>query len=236
MIGSRVRYRSAGPHRGGGGGGGCGVVLATIYDDNFDCGSSIDTAGIRFSGARAWSYFNAGGAGVASSFSQSGGLLQVNSGGYQLQNPRAALQALPSGDFRIRAKFTTTKNDSSFPMHGIMLRESATDKILIGGLGATNLGVSRYSNVNTLSGGYSGGTASNALTTVWAEWERVGSTLTFKVTENATDGNDLMTPLGSSNVVNYSQTTDFTTAPDQFGPAVQGDTQTANWDWIARLA
>lgn len=223
---------------GGGGGGGCGVVLNTIYDDNFDCGSSPDTTGARFASANPWSAYHTADVSAAT-LVQSAGLLRFTAvsyfGGY---SPRAILQSLPggSGDWRFRTKFAPVVINPSFPLIGMILRESSTDKLLSGGMSGTFMETRRSTSWGGSNGNYSGGGTSGGGVGVptWVEISRVSGNIECRMTFDATDGNDLTTPLTTGySSGSHAQTADFTTAPDQWGICVVGDT--ADFDWVKKI-
>lgn len=226
--------RRAGRYRAGGGGGGG----STAWDDDFNVGASVDTAGTRFAGANPWTAFNHGASGC--SFTQSGSILAADSGAADPgTNPRGYTQPFPVGDCRFRIKFSPVGIITNFQAGGLLLRESSTGKMLlpcVGIDGSLKAQVRRMTSTTTWVANYNGGAAS--VVTQWIEVDRTGSTLTFSVTETAADGNDLTTALAAS-WASASQTTDFTTAPDQIGFFVNSSL-VSSWamdvDWFLRLA
>jgi hypothetical protein len=225
---------------GGGGGGGCGAVLANPADDNFDCGSSIDTAGVRFSGCTPWTiYRQSTGHAVNSSQTQSGGECFVSSGNYTDDpDPHGATQPFPSGNVRYRAKMRSTTSQSFWSMGGLVLHESATNKNALCFMGydlSYKAAVWAQTGISHTHNTYSGPTFAADTATYWLEVERSGTTLIFRATDDATDGNDLTTPLGTSAVMSVSQTTDFTTTPDLIGVFSSGNVYIPAFDWFKRL-
>lgn len=110
---------------GGGGGAGCGVVLATVWDDNFDCGTVIDTTGARFTGANAWTEFGLGVPYAGGVLSSDQLVMSVTSTG--AWNPVGAEQTLPGGDWTFETDCSL--NGPGFaPAVGIRLVETATSK------------------------------------------------------------------------------------------------------------
>jgi hypothetical protein len=224
---------AAGGGGGGGGGGGSGL---TPYDDNFDeSGSTIDTVGNRFTGANPWILYNIQSP-FPATFTMSGGLLTMDSGGFGTNGDiRVAYQnSLPATTFRVRAKITPLNDPTPFPHAGIILREAATTKWICNGLSGTTMEVRRGSGTNGWATNYTGGSVSSSTGTFWVEVERSGTNLIFRLTDNATDGNDLTTALGTT-ITTVAQTADFTTAPDQIGLDIMGASHTATVDWFLRL-
>lgn len=226
---------------GGGGGGGCsGIAGATIYDDDFSC-PAVDTAGTRFPGANPWTIFNPNsGHVVNASATQSGGELILNSGnGTTDPDPHGIWQTLPSGNWKFRTKMRSTVSQSFWSLSGIILYEAATNKNLLCFMGYDlNYRASvwaqsglQHSHTNTYGGTvYAADTAN-----YWLEVERNGSTLTYRATDDATDGNDLTTSLGTTPIMSVSQTVDFTTGPDRIGLFVTGNVYITAFDWFKKL-
>jgi hypothetical protein len=191
------------PPSGGGGGSG-----ATIWDDNFDTGTSIDTTGSRFASAQPWTLLQPG----TSSYAVSGGNLiltpQVGSGTY-----RAATMPIASGDWTFETKVVSTVSTGGFAGAYLVLHEEATGKMLhhgIGNDGGFKYQVRRWLNLATWWANY-GGTSATLGVPVWLDASRSGSTLTFRYSTNGTAWTTLAT---------VAQTDDFTTAPDRVGIAV----------------
>lgn len=207
-CGARFRRRCGGHRAGGGGGGGCGVVLANVADDNFDCGSSIDTAGTRFSGANPWTLWNpdvgfSGG-------SLSGGQLVMPLDTYgNLWAPHGAYQSLPggSGDWVYETDCGLLTYDFATAA-GLVLLETSTGKhfcpcwgysaadggALILAAGPSTLG--QY-------GGVAGGSMAGKL-----EVARISGNLRMRYDIGAG---------WVTLVASLAQTTPFTTAPDKVG-------------------
>jgi hypothetical protein len=83
---------------------------------------------------------------------------------------------------------------------------------------------------------YSGPNYAADTATYWLEVERSGTSLIYRATDDATDGNDLTTPLGTSAIMNVAQTTDFTVTPDLIGIFSSGNVYIPAFDWFLRLA
>lgn len=193
----------AGSGGGGGGGGGCGVVLATAYDDNFDCGSDIDTTGARFSGANAWTAFSD----VSVTRSQSGGqLLMLVASNGNLWAPKVVEQTVPSGDWTFETECGLTTN-GSFSAVGLYLEETATGKQFCPDFhddGGSWVGAST---ATSLGGPGWGRTAVSGLAGK-LEVSRVSGSFTVRYDT----GSGWATALSG-----IAQTTPFTTAPDKIG-------------------
>lgn len=192
---------------------GCGIVLPTPYDDEFDCGTSIDTTGGRFSGANAWTLLNQRGG----SAPQSGGQLSLTCAtSANTHDPIIAVQSL-SGDGVFQSTGTVALGGPNFAGLGIALRESSTGKMLCFGAsddvgykfqvrrvpnGSTTTFTNWTANYNAADG-----TAPTNLTG-WYEVERKSGTLIFV---SSLDGSNWR------EVFRVAQTADFTTAPNQVG-------------------
>ena len=194
---------------GGGGGGGCGVVLATPYDDNFDCGSAIDTTGARFTGANAWTK----NAGPFVSESLVGGEWKVTTtsrggGGW---DPAVAYQTLPSGDWTFETYCHQQANRSIYEGIGLYLEESSTGKAVVltaGYNGGDIIGVGN-------SGGYYSTTPIGSWTTQYIAYlrvSRVGANLSYVYSLNGTSWTTVLT---------HAQTVPFTTQPNRVGVVKQ---------------
>lgn len=207
--------RRAGPHRaGGGGGGGCGVVLATAWDDNFDCGSSIDTAGTRFSGANAWTPFGTGPNFISANLAS--GDLTITTSSNGLKAPRGATMAAPSGDWTFETPCAMASSGFLSAL-GIILIESGTSKYFTANFTHT-IGSPLYvaAGDNADVGTY-GFTAVGAMSGT-LEVARISGNLRMRYDIGAG---------WVTLVASLAQTTPFTTAPDQIGLFVQNET-TAN--------
>lgn len=218
--------------------GGCGTVLTTPGDDNFDCGSSIDIAGTRFLGATPWVPFNLTGLATPIANAQASSLLTIAASTDTGLAIRGWMQDVGlSGDFRIRIKQTNTVIGSyHLRSSGLFLREGATGHLLavcLGKNGPFKSQVRRMSGPATWGSSYNGATFATDTAPYWLEVERVGSLLSARVTDDATDGDDLTTALGSADIMSVEQTVDFTTGPTQLGLYANGYTTTV--DWIKRL-
>lgn len=232
-------YRGLLQQAAGGGGGGCGVVLANVADDNFDCGASVDTAGTRFSGATPWTVFNHRVIPVVTSYTQSGGILSADPGSATANmDPHGYTQPLPVGDFTYVAKMKPLTMTGSFGGMGLLLRESATGKILAGTLipipgpiygGEVRRMTSTTNWTASYNGVFGGGAAG---TDHWVQVKRVGSTLTFRASTDGVSFTDI--------AAGTAQTADFTTAPDQIGIFVNqtgsGTALLGEFDSFARTA
>jgi hypothetical protein len=232
---------SVGGGGGGGGGGGCGVVLATAYDDNFDCGSSVDTAGTRFSGANAWSPHDGGfSLSTPATFTQSGGILTAFPGNYLFDMyPIGYRQSFPAGNCTFVSKMRPLSIPGIWGGMGLLLRESATGKMLaatlIGAGSSMGAEVRRmttgtyYGWTASYTGSFTGG-AANAWH--WVEVGRSGTTLTFRASNNGSSWTDICTAV--------AQTADFTTTADQIAWFVNqanvGPSFTGEFDSFARTA
>lgn len=193
---------------GGGGGGGCGVVLATPYDDNFDCGSSIDTAGTRFSGANAWTDA-IGSDVVVVNKDLTGGELRIGLGTNGLQfETRRIYQAFPAGnctfETRVRHEFS-----DYYALAGFSLEESSTGKIVVFGPGEDLGGKNIRVHNNAVA---DGNDAVGSWTTEYSadlEVSRVGTNLIYRYSLNG--GGSWTT------IVTQAETTRFTTTPNRIG-------------------
>lgn len=220
------------------GGVGCGTVLGSIWDDEFACGSSPDLTGARFTGAKAWAnYHISDSPGVA--LTQTSSKMSFNGSYLGGWSPRALLQTgLPAGDWTFRTKFYPTVFTPSFPLIGMILRESATDKALAGGQSGAWMETRRISPWGTSAGAnYSGGNNSaNVLNApTYVEVAKTGTNVQFRLSYDVTDGEDLTTPLTTGwNSGSSAISADFTTAPDQIGICQVGDN--VDFDWFKRIS
>lgn len=201
---------------GGGGGGGCGVVLATPYDDNFDCGSALDVSGARFSGANAWTIVTGNMASQAI-VSDEWRVETGSSGGSYV--PSGADQALPVGDWTFETSCYMTRHSGGAGYDeriGFYLAESATGKSLEFGAGQDASGPGgTWDNVMSVFSSPLGRLSRDIITSWGANYDvvlrlsRVGSTLTYEYSLN--NGGSWATNL------THAQTVPFTTAPDRIG-------------------
>jgi hypothetical protein len=191
-------------------GGGSGTAP---YEDNFDTGSTIDTAGTRYTGANPWTLYNDAGATV----SVAAGQLSMTCPFRGLMSPVLAVQTLGAGDGAWRCDFSIGQPGANYRGSGIVLRESATGKMLLHGFGSDGPIMARVRRVpNPNNTTFTNWTANYGGTSVtdlagWCEVERVGAAWTFRYSE---DGSSWTTLVGASGIV---QTVDFTVAPDQIG-------------------
>jgi hypothetical protein len=209
-------------------GSGCGVVLPTVWDDNFDCGSSLDTSGGRFSGAKAWTLSNP----PSATWAYSGGNLVVTCQNLTQNVSLSRMSPLPAGDWTFLTKVSTT-GTGLFSGAYLWLLEAATGKQLHHGIGndfGYKYQIRRFSDASTWYANY-GGAAATLGVVVWLEISRSGSNLIFR---HSLDGAAWTT------VITVAQTVDFTTAPDEIGLSVweqaSGAAQVATFDFFQKTA
>jgi hypothetical protein len=186
--------------------GGCGFVLPTNYDDEFDCGSTIDTTGARFSGANAWND-GIGSDAVVISKGLTGGELEIRLGtnGIDFEQRRID-QAFPAGNctFETRVRHTFSASNA---LAGFWLQESSTGKAVVFGPGEDAGGKDIRVHNNAVA---DGNTAVGSWSTEYSADLRVsrsGTNLVFDYDIGA----------GWVNIVTHAQTTRFTTTPNRIG-------------------
>lgn len=182
-------------------------------DDEWD-GGSLDTTGARFSGATAWAWQNQG-TGVAT-LTRGDLNLVAASGGGGTMNARYILQTAPAGDWTYEAKITIlgTRTSSSWSFAGLALRESATGKANIIGVGddtGVKAQIRRLTGDTTWTANPYTSSTDDILNfrTFYAKVSRSGSTISW------TSG--LTGSYYPSALYSAAQTSDFTTAPNQVG-------------------
>jgi len=102
----------------------------TVWDDEFEFGSSIDTTGARFAGANAWVLINNGGATPVTSLVQLGGLANISVNGSSNSGIFFS-QAVPATPWEFTWKF--------FAAAGFAIYNSSTYKGYYWGWNGTNL-------------------------------------------------------------------------------------------------
>ena len=199
---------------------GCGIVLPTAWDDNFDCGTALDTTGARFSGANAWTVYGAGGIRDLVNITGTPELrIASTTGG--VRSADGARQTLPAyvpassaGDFSFEVTVRTLDGffDSGV---GLLLYELATGKNLYLLIGADFTAPGGFYDFNAR---VVVGTAlfpTRYGRTVIASLDgtvrisRAGATLSYAFKQGAGAWTTIYTA---------AQTADFTTAPDLIGP------------------
>jgi hypothetical protein len=186
---------------------GCGFVLPHPADDEFDCGSTLDTTGGRFSGAYPWTIQNQRG-GTAT---QAGGVLSMTvTASASPMDPLLAMQAMDAGDGAWRALVDMSIAFATNWMGvGLALREAATGKLVCcgyayeGTLRATVRGLTSYTTWIATTNG-----ANVADLAGYVEIVRDAGTMYYYVSEDETNWTE---------VLRVAQTTQFTTAADQVG-------------------
>lgn len=223
----RVMLAASGTGGGGGGGG-------SLWDDFFSTGSNVDTAGIRFTSAKPWTKQNYG----TSTDSVSGGQLAITTqGSANLQDPRIITESLSGAGstWRFRCGVASLSTDANYNGIGMMLRESATGKIL--SYGFVMDASLRQLQIRRQPGGFSSWTGNyNLVATSFGSYytgeleiENTGTNLIFRRLESG-----IWTQRQS-----ILLTADFTTAPDQIGMWVNGPTSTSAvgvFDYWQRVA
>jgi hypothetical protein len=179
----------------------------TIWDDDFTTGATIDTAGTRFAGAKPWTISTLSGS-TTPTYAVTGGHLVITP---QPGFDDAALAyqgTLPAGDWQFQAKVVSTVSDGNFSGAGLLLRESATGKMLLHGI-ARDFGV-KYQ-IRRLSPSWGASYGGSAATQGVPQWFDVARSGTNLVLRYSTDGSSWTTE------TTVAQTVDFTTAPDTVG-------------------
>lgn len=122
-------------------------AIPNAADDEFEVGSSIDTAGTRFSGATAWTAFNVN----TGTNAVRQGALSLRPYLFATRNIGGYTQPV-SGTWDYRCKITTTRWNTN-TLHGIALATASgtAGNIIIFGLNGGTLVVQRLSNVTTFS-------------------------------------------------------------------------------------
>lgn len=207
--------RRVGPHRSAVGNG------SSLWDDPFSTGSSIDTAGTRFASAKPWTKQNFG----TSTDSVSGGQLTiVTQGSGNLHDPRVATQSLSGAGsaWRFRLGIASLSTDANYNGLGMIVRESATAKMLCFGLcmdaGLRQVQI-RISNATYPDWDGNTGTVATSppYYTGELEIELSGSNLIFRRLESG-----VWAIRATLAIATY-----FTTAPDQIGLWANGPVSTA---------
>lgn len=216
---------------------------AFVANDEFE-GATLDTAGTRFTGALPWTVFN------TASIPQT---ITLNQGSAILENTDTTAdlagfyQTIAAGSaWRYRAKWTY-QYPSGTTSAGLLLRESATGKLIIAGIlcnSSPSLWMAWYAayNAGSQTGfvGFSGWSL-NALTypntpaqinDLYYELELLSGSIYFRFSPTGLDGT--FVTVGSVVV-----TTAFTTAPDGIGFVTLNQTGVALFlmpDWFRRAA
>lgn len=183
-----------------------------VADDEWN-GGSLDTAGTRTSGATAWAWDNQGSA--AATLTRGRLVLSCvgdGSGSYKTHN---IIQTAPAGDWTYEAEYRLLGLTGSFSAAGILLRESATDKRLVMTKGidtSTKLQVRRMTSATAWTANPYNSTTDEALNwqTLYAKIARSGTTITMSLGDGAY----------YLSRYSFTQTTEFTTAPNQIGLSV----------------
>lgn len=96
-------------------------------DDEFSTGSTIDTAGTRFSGANAWTLYESAGGNVGSEVNTGAGIIWLTvSGSNSIQG---FYQALAAGNFKYRMKLSIEGANSTNNYGGFFLHDSVGGKL-----------------------------------------------------------------------------------------------------------
>lgn len=183
-----------------------------VADDEWN-GGSLDTGGTRTSGATAWAWDNQGSA----TATLTRGRLVLScvgdgSGSYKTHN---IFQSLPAGDWTYEMEYRLFGLTGSFSAAGPMIRESGTDKRLSITKGidtSSKLQVRRLTNATTWTANPYNSTTDEALNwqQFYAKIARSGTTITISLGDGAY----------YLSRYSFTQTTEFTTAPDQIGLSV----------------
>jgi hypothetical protein len=192
--------------------GGCGFVLPFAQSDNWDCGTSVDTAGIRFSGATAWTF--PGNANLVSSALVAGELEIVTSSNGGPYNPIGPYQPLPVGNWVYETSVRMAKHNAIEEKVGFYLAESATGRSLVFGAGYGNgfVLVAAMAILTSTPAYLTEDTIGSWTTDYEADLRlsRTGATLLY---EYKLPGG------GWTTLISHAQTVPFTTAPDRIGVA-----------------
>jgi len=181
---------------GGGGGGGSGNVTpdthpasANAADDEFETGTTIDTAGTRFSGATAWAWRNQGSA---------TGVVVPTQGSLVLTAPTGSGDSIRvveqpiSGAGRWRARIGL-KSSGGFSTGGLALVNSGNGKLITVSKQQNGQGTesSQYSSVTSFSGGANGPVAAHfggIYAFSYFEVEYDGTNVAFRISGTGVDG------------------------------------------------
>lgn len=210
---------------GGGGGGG------TLWDDEFNTGSALDTAGTRFASAKPWTKQNFG---TSTDSVGSDQLTITTQASANLQDPRIATQAVPAGTaWKFRLSCQSLSTNANYNGLGMVLRESGTGKLLCYGLvrdaAVEQLQTRRQTGYTTWAANYNLIATSSPFYTDDLEIERSGSSLIFRRYESG----------AWFTRQTIAVTDDFTTEPDQIGLWANGPTSTsavAVFNWWRRAS
>lgn len=181
------------------------------YDDTFDFGSSLDTTGVRYSGATPWSKLNTQ---TTGSDTVSGGYLTMNTPVSGAMNPMFYYQTgdSPASDGSWKTYINPAINANNYAAQGILLRESSTGKCLFFCYGYDNGAKLQVRKMPTGFGSWSANYIATAVSdwVGWLEVVRDGTNLLFLTSEDNSTWIE---------VLRVAVTTDFTVGPDQIGPA-----------------
>ncbi|MDB4882386.1 MAG: hypothetical protein JWL95_1152, partial [Gemmatimonadetes bacterium] len=201
--------------------GGCGIVAATAWDDEFDCGAALDTAGSRFLGANAWTLLDTPLAPFTNPTQADGRLIITPRGSPTgtIQSMRGA-QTLPvSGDWVFRASVDMVPVNYNEGI-GLFLRESSTNKATYLFMGQDFSGAGGTLQYNAAVRITNGTRFGRTLITLvggtylsLVEVAKSGSNLTYRFSQNA--GTSWTT------ITTRALTADFTTEPNEVGVVVQ---------------
>jgi hypothetical protein len=216
-------------------------LSANAADDEFETGSTIDTAGTRFSGATAWSWLNQG---TLASVVGQGSLILANTN--QTTSIRGVTQAPSGSTYRYRAKcsfFTPTNNTGAA---GMILAKGA--KIIIFAIGYNGGGfffIQKYTNATTLSSSSFGTVgdipatrvagASTGLTTDFGymEIEYNGTNIIFRASGTGYEGT-------FGTFLSETAATFLGGAPDAIGLCISGQAVATAFavtcDWFRKMA
>ncbi len=215
-------------------------VPAFVADDEFE-GGALDTAGTRFTGAIPWAWLQQNTATAALSLGALALVAQISAGNVI----NAIVQTLAGSAWRYQAKISFGCL-SSGNYCGLLLRESATDKVISIGVfnppGPPNLTIA----TGTIAAGFTGVPVNTAISPyfpqmtsaiaspyVYLEMELAAGTIHYRMSNTGLDGSFV-------EVYSAAQTTTFTTAPDQIGFQVRSFNGAAAAvlfaDWFRQVA
>ena len=225
----------------------------TAWDDEFEYGTSLDTTGARFSGAKPWSKVSWS---AASDSVSEGGLvvsLTPTNTGTTIQWQLIA-QNITSSTWKVRAKIINFPDTSSvYCSAGLMCRESATAKRVHIQVGLTSSTVQLYalkfaadtgSWTNITTGGGPSNIWSNTYQLdasrqgIYFELENDGTSIICRYSRSGYSGTYI--ELGRQTISGF-----FTSAPDQVGLVFANSSSgsgtvtgqsTASVDWFRRIS
>ena len=225
----------------GGGGSGTANVTpdthpssATIWDDEFEYGSAIDTAGSRFAGASPWTAFNA--VGITAAVSQ-GSLLLSNVSNSSAMSA-GYVQPISGSTWAYQCKVALATGSNA--LQGMMLATSAgaTGKLLlfaISNSSGVGLIVQQLNNATSFSGNaYVSGSVNPLLTntvaypSVYLRIDFNGTNLNFSISASGV--------AGTFGIVHSETPAAFLGTPAFIGLSVGSPVNGAIYDWFRKAA